>query len=271
MVVAATVVLVVLVLALGGLWVGQRGLIYFPDQQAVPPVRQVLMGATDVELTTSDGLRLGAWLVPPSRGDRGFVVLSAPGNGGNRAGRVGLARALAEAGFTALVMDYRGYGGNPGRPTEAGLAADAQAAYRYLIATGWSADRIIYLGESLGCAVVVALATSHPPAGLVLRSPFEDLAAVAGQHHPYLPVRAMLWDDFPVADLIAAIDVPTVVVYGGGDTIVPPEQSRRVAELAGGPVDVVLVEDADHNDPVLAEGPALIAAVTGLADRLASS
>ena len=81
-------------------------------------------------------------------------------------------------------------------------------------------------------------------------------------------IRVMLRDRYPVADIMAGIDVPAVVVYGGADTIVPPEQSLRVAEAAVGPVEVVRVDGADHNDRELAEGPALIHAVTALADRL---
>ena len=266
--IAAAVVLAVLLLALGGLWLGQRSLIYFPDPEPVRPAAQVLPGARDVELTTADGLRLGAWLVPPVRDDRGFVVLSTPGNAGHRAYRAGLARALAEAGFAVLLMDYRGYGGNPGRPTETGLSLDVRAARDFLLAAGWRSDRIIYLGESLGCAVVVTLAAEHAPAGLVLRSPFTDLAAVAANHFPYLPARLLLRDRYPVADLIATIDVPTVVVYGTADTIIPPEQSQRVAEVAAGPVAVVRVDGADHNDAVLGYGPDLIDAISELADGL---
>jgi pimeloyl-ACP methyl ester carboxylesterase len=269
MLTGALVVMTVLLVAVGALWLAQRRLIYLPDAAAVAPAGQVLPGARDVELTTADGLRLGAWLMPPSGPDRGFVVLSAPGNAGNRAGRAGLVAALSDAGFTVLAIDYRGYGGNPGRPTEEGLAHDLRPAHGFLVASGWSSQRMIYLGESLGCAAVVALADRHPPAGLVLRSPFTDLPAVAARHYPFLPVRAMLWDRLPVADLVARIDVPTVIVYGDADSIVPPEQSRQVAERAAGPVEVVRVEGADHNDAILAEGPPLVGAVAELADRLA--
>jgi pimeloyl-ACP methyl ester carboxylesterase len=269
MVTAALVVMTVLLMAVGALWLAQRRLIYLPDAGPVPPAGQVLPGARDVELITDDGLRLGAWLKPPSGPDRGFIVLSAPGNAGNRAGRAGLVAALSRAGFSVLAIDYRGFGGNPGSPTEEGLAHDLRAARDFLVAEGWSPQRTIYLGESLGCAAVVALAARHRPAGMVLRSPFVDLPAVAARHYPFLPVRAMLWDRFPVADLIAGINVPTVVVYGEADSIVPPEQSQQVADRAAGPVVVVRVAGADHNDAVLADGPALISAVVDLADRLA--
>jgi len=268
MVRAALIVVLVLVLPLGLLWLGQRRLIYLPDTATPPPATEVFRGGRDVVFTTRDGLTLGAWVVPPTSGDRRMAILAAPGNGGNRAGRASLAKALATEGFTVLLMEYRGYGGNPGSPTEEGLRLDARAARTYLVDAGWPADRILYLGESLGSAVVTELATEHPPAGLVLRSPFVDLAS-AGQHnYPYLPVRLLLWDGLPVADLMGRIRVPAVVVYGTADSIIPPEQSREVASRAAGAVEVVAVEGADHNDPVLFDGPPLIGAVVALADRL---
>src|SRR5689334_15064441 len=104
--------------ALGGaLWFGQRRLIYFPDRGEVPSAPTVMPNARDVAFDTSDDLRLAAWLVAPTGPPRDTAILVAPGNAGNRLGRVPLARALAGEGFTVLLMDYRGYGGNPGSPT----------------------------------------------------------------------------------------------------------------------------------------------------------
>ena len=126
-------------------------------------------------------------------------------------------------------------------------------------------ERLLYLGESLGCAVVTGLAVEYPPAGLELRSPFTDLAAVGSHHYPFLPVRALLRDRFPVAELVARIDVPTTVVLGSADGIVPPEQSRAVAQAAADLREVVEVPGADHNDRVLLDGPEVVAAVVALA------
>jgi len=253
----------------GSLWLVQRRLIYFPDRSPVPAAATVLAGARDVVLDTSDGLRLGAWLVPPAGPARDVAVLVAPGNAGNRRYRVPLARALAGAGFTVLLMDYRGYGANPGGPSQGGLARDVDAARDYLAGTvGIAPARMIYFGESLGAAVVTELATRYPPGGLVLRSPFTDLAAVGRYHYPILPVRPLLRDRYPVADLIGRITVPAVVVYGTGDRVVPPQQSRAVAARAGGPTRLVAVDGADHNDAALLDGAALIEAMVDLADRL---
>jgi fermentation-respiration switch protein FrsA (DUF1100 family) len=265
----ALIALLILAVLVTALWLLQRRLIYLPDKTAAGPAGAALPTARDVTLHTADGLDLGAWFVPPTGPDRGMTVLVADGNGGNRAGRAAVARALAERGFAVLLFDYRGYGGNPGSPSEAGLALDVQAAYRHLVQeAGVRPDQLIYFGESLGCAVVTALAVERPPAGMLLRSPFTDLAATAAVHFPFLPVRAMLRDRFPVAEQIARVDVPIAVVYGTADSVVPAVQSRAVATAAAGPVEVTAVEGADHNDAALFAGPAVIDAVVRLADRI---
>lgn len=258
-------------LLLALVWGFQRRFIYFPDTVPVPSAASVLPGARDVELHTEDGLTLGAWLVPAQAGRRGVPgvpVLVANGNGGDRSVRAPLARALAAEGMTVLLFDYRGYGGNPGSPSEAGLARDALAARDFLLEeTGSTVDRVIYYGESLGSAVVTELAsTGRPPGGLVLRSPFVDLATVGEVHYPLLPVRALLRDRYPLAEHLAGVDVPVTVVYGSEDTIVPPRLSRAVATVAPRLQRLVEVEGADHNSPALLNGEQLVAAVVEMAD-----
>jgi hypothetical protein len=264
---AGLVAAVVLAVLTGLLWGLQRRLVYFPDAGPVPAAGEVLPGARDVVLQTSDGLRLGAWFLP-GRDAEAPAVLVANGNGGHRGLRAPLAAALAGRGLAVLLFDYRGYGGNPGSPSEEGLARDVRAARAHLLEeAGVPPDRLLYLGESLGAAVVTELATEHPPAALVLRSPFVDLAAVGAAHYPFLPVRALLRDRYPVAERVAAIRVPTTVVLGGADSIVPPAQSRAVAAAAAGLHRLVEVPGADHNDRVLLDGDALVDAVVELAGR----
>jgi fermentation-respiration switch protein FrsA (DUF1100 family) len=217
-----------------------------------------------------DGLELGAWFLPPPGKDRRRAVLMAPGNGGNRAGRAELAKALSDRGFAVLVMDYRGYGGNPGSPTEDGLALDASAALAGLEERGYERQETIYFGESLGTGVVAGLAARRPPAGIVLRSPFPELADVGAHHYPWLPVRTILRDRFPVVDNLQeldGLDVPISVVYGDSDSVVPTRLSREVAQRAPGPVDEVVFRGADHNDPVMF-GDRVAQVVARLADRI---
>ena len=125
--VALLVVVAVMVTVTGALWALQRRLVYLPDTRPMPAAAAVLPGGEDVELTTSDGLRLGAWWLPAAD-RRAPAVLVAQGNGGARDLRIPLARALAAEGLSVLLFDYRGYGGNPGSPSEEGLALDVRAA-----------------------------------------------------------------------------------------------------------------------------------------------
>lgn len=265
---AAAAVVGVVVLLLVLLMLFQRRLIYLPERTAPPPASDVIDGAEDVTLTTSDGLELGAWFVPATAERRDISVLVTNGNGGNRAGRAPLAMELRAAGFDVLLFDYRGYGGNAGSPSEEGLVRDARAARAHLVQDrDVDPDRLVYFGESLGSGVVSALAVEHPPAGLLLRSPFVDLPAMAAVHYPLVPARLLLWDEFPVAQNVAQADVPTTVVYGTADTIVPPEQSRSVAEAASASVEVVTINGAGHNDAVMFDGRDVVAAVEELAER----
>ena len=127
-------------------------------------------------------------------------------------------------------MDYRGYGGNPGSPSQDGLAADADAAVGALKELGYPPQRSVYFGESLGSGVVAALQARHPPAGVVLRSPFPELADVGAHHYPWLPVRTLLRDRYPVVGYLATSDVSVTVIYGDRDSVVPAELSVRVAD-----------------------------------------
>jgi fermentation-respiration switch protein FrsA (DUF1100 family) len=257
------VVVALLAATVGLLWAFQRRLIYLPSPGPVPPAATVLPGAEDVAFTTADGLRLRGWFVPaagPGGARPGPAVLVCNGNAGHRAMRAELAAELARMGLAVLLFDYRGYGGNPGRPTEEGLAADARAALDHLAGRPEvDPERVVYLGESLGAAVALRLATERPPAALVLRSPFASLAEVGRRHYPMLPVSLLLWDRYDSWALIGRVRAPLLVVAGGRDRIVPPGHSRRLFAAAPEPKRLVVLDGVDHNDPELHAGPRLLA------------
>jgi len=214
----------------------------------------VLPAASEVTFPTADGLELSGWIVPAESPSASAAVLVFNGNAGHRAYRAPLAAAFARAGLTVLLFDYRGYGGNPGRPTEQGLIRDGEAARDFLESwPGIDPNRIVYFGESLGAAVALGVAVHRPPAALVLRSPFVSMAEVAGVHYPFLPVRWMLRDRYPSIERIAVVDSPLLVIAGQGDRIVPLSQSRRLFEAASGPTKrFEAIDGADHNDAALA-------------------
>src|SRR2546425_4273709 len=145
-------------IVLAVLWSVQRRLIYFPLAKNVPPAASVLPGAEDVTFDTTDGLRLGGWFIrAPASRDLAAVAVVFNGNAGDRSFRAPLAAALSTAGLSVLLFDYRGFGGNTGTPSEAGLLMDARAARAYLGGRGdVDPDRLVYFGESLGAAVAVA-------------------------------------------------------------------------------------------------------------------
>ena len=256
-VIVGTIVTLVVSGLLGLLWSQQRRLIYFPSGGPVPPAATVLPGARDVVLHTADGLELGGWYLPGT-GDAAVLVL--PGNGGDRSMRAPLAAGLHRMGLSVLLVDYRGYGGNPGKPTEEGLATDARAAHDWLTAQP-EVDRVVYFGESLGAAVAVGLAIERPPAALILRSPFTSLPDVAGEHYPWLPVGTLLMDRYPSLRRIPALQAPLLVIAGDEDDIVPWSLSRRLYEAAPEPKEFLTVPGAGHNDPALADGPQMLDAV----------
>jgi fermentation-respiration switch protein FrsA (DUF1100 family) len=259
--------LLVLVLAAAGvlvlLWLGQRRLIYLPSGPLVSPRDVGLAAAGELTVHTRDGVPLGAWFVPPAeRSPRGTIIVF-NGNAGNRAYRAPLAQRLSGSGYAVCLFDYRGYGGNPGSPTEQGLLEDARAVRNAIAARpGVDASRIVYLGESLGTGVAVALASESAPAALVLRSPFTSMADVAAHHYWFLPVRQLLTDRFDSLSRIHGVGCPVLVIAGDRDTIVPLELSQRLFEAAPEPKRLITFAGVDHNDAELLAGDAFVGAIT---------
>ncbi|CAN5813347.1 alpha/beta hydrolase [soil metagenome] len=253
-IVAGLLALVVAVVLLA--FLTQRRLLYFPDARAA--FTGDLPGHT-VTLHTSDGLDLAAWYTPPRGADTGTRVLVCNGNAGNYADRALLARALTARGMGVLLFDYRGYGGNAGRPSEAGLAADADAAQQWLAEHG-GGERLVYFGESVGAAVAAGLAQRHPPAGLVLRSPFPSLAAAA-RVQLHVGVGWLLRDHYRVTEAVQAASVPLLVVLAGDDAIVPPALGRQVYDAAPQPKRLIEIDGAGHNDRAVLDGDQMIAAI----------
>jgi fermentation-respiration switch protein FrsA (DUF1100 family) len=262
MIIAAVSILIVVVSILALIWTQQRRLIYFPTADV--PASNAIDGAhvDPVTFETTDGLTLNGWFFASAGLSPRVTVIVFNGNAGNRSHRVPLAAALHRHGLQVFLVDYRGYGENHGTPSQAGLSTDSRAAWAYLAnRPDVDPSRLVYFGESLGTAVAVDLAVDHPPAALVLRSPFTSMSDVGQYHYPFLPVHVLLRDRFALIDQISQSRAPVLVIAGGRDRIVPVESSRRVYEAAVSPKTFLLIPEADHNDYELFAGDEMISAI----------
>jgi hypothetical protein len=186
--------------------------------------------------------------VPSTAPDRLGHILFCHGNGGNVGDRAPHASLLAAAGFDVLLFDYRGYGRSPGRPGEAETYADARAARAALLAAeDVDPARVLYLGESLGAAVALELAVAHPPAGLILQSPFTSIRDIARVHYPFIP-RALVPEAYPSLDRIPHLRAPLLVLHGARDPVVPLMHGEEVFHAAPEPKRLEVFPAAAHND-----------------------
>lgn len=235
------------------LWWLQPRLVFHPDV----PSRSVVFTPADaglrydpVTITTSDGLDLDAWFVPGPRTDSP-AVLFLHGNAGNIGHRIDTLEMLHEAGAATLIIDYRGFGRSEGHPTERGTYRDANAAWRWLVEErGYTADRIVLAGRSLGAAVATWLAARVEPAGLVLEAAFTSIVELGQYHYPWAPVRWLSRFRYETADQLARVTCPVLLVHGRHDDIVPIRHAERLAAASNNVVDL-LVLDGGHNDAML--------------------
>jgi hypothetical protein len=250
-------------------WIFQRSLIYFPTTSVPAPASLGLRDVDEVTVATGDGLELKAWFLRAEGPVPRPAVVVFNGNAGNRAYRAPLGSALRRLGVHVLLTDYRGYGGNPGRPTEPGLALDGRAALAWITSRpDVDQSHVVYFGESLGTAVAIALAADAPPAALILRSPFTSLADIGAHHYRLLPVRWLLMDRFDCVDRIGRVRAPVLVIAGSRDAIVPLAFSERLHAAARPPKTMLVIPDADHNDAELLAGNEMMRGVTEFLEPL---
>jgi len=225
------------------LLIGQRKILFRCDAADVDPATLGLEAET-LRLETEDGERLAAWRIPPAPGRP--LILYFHGNAGGLDLRVERFRAFAAAGMGVLAIEYRGYAGSTGRPSERGLKLDGEATYAAAIASGVKPERIVVFGESLGSGVAVALAAHHNVGALVLDSPFSSIADVAAAAYWFVPVRALLRDPFHNDLIITQVSAPTLMVHGTKDPVVPIRFGEKLFALANPPKTFWRIEGAGH-------------------------
>ena len=235
----------------GGMYTFQRNLLYIPSQSVPSPAESGVPEMTVVELETADGLRLMSWSQPAT--DDRITIVYFHGNGGHIGYRGGKVRPYLDAGYGMLLVSYRGYGGNPGSPTEDGLYADGHAAMAFLAEQGVAPGQTVVYGESLGTGVAVQIALDQaragtPVAAVVLEAPFTSTVDAGSNHYPWLPVRWLMKDRFDSLSKIAGIQAPLLIIHGGRDRVVPFRLGKALYAEAVAPKESLWIPDAGHND-----------------------
>jgi fermentation-respiration switch protein FrsA (DUF1100 family) len=233
-------------------------LIFFPD----PHVPDPPPGVTERIITAGDGVRLHSWYAPGPP-DAPTLVWS-HGNGGNIADRADVLLALAARGLAVLAYDYRGYGRSTGRPSEAGVYRDVEAAYESERARGVPATRIVAFGESLGGAVAIRLATERPCAGVAVVSTFTSMQDVGRRHYGTLALLA--GNRFDSRSRVGRLRVPLFVAHGDEDEIVPFALGEDLFAAAREPKRFLHLPRFHHND--VFDAPGLLDAIAAFAHEV---
>lgn len=228
------------------LYVVQRRLIYLP---ALTPAYTKDVGLRNVRIRrvqTEDGLGIILWHVRTHESMPTIIYYH--GNAGTLGDRADKYRSLSDAGFNVIALSYRGYSGNPGRPSEAGLYMDARAALAYAYESGVMDEQIILYGESLGSGVAVQMATEMDPRMLVLEAPYTAVSDRAAEIYPWLPIKLLIKDKYRSIDKIANIHTPLLIFHGDQDKTIPIAHGRKLLELAPDPKRGIFFEGIGHTD-----------------------
>jgi len=233
-------------------WFANRS-VYFPFPYPQGEwYMQAALNAEDVWMETADRVKLHAWWIrcPESK----LVTLFLHGNAGNITHRGPHAREIVAAGSSLLLVDYRGYGKSAGRPSEAGLYADAEAGYAHLLTRGYQPGQVVIHGESLGSAAAVDLASRRAAAGVVLEAPFTSARDVAAKILPFIGPM-VIWS-YDTRAKIHRVRAPLLIIHGDRDEIIPFEMGRALFDAAATSKSFWPVARAGHNDIVETAGAA---------------
>jgi len=227
------------------LWVLQERLIFFPQSLSGPQraaLAQRFPGVREVFLQSGEQ-KIHAWHVPAQPGAP--LVIYFGGNAEEVSWMIPEA-ATRVPGVAWLLVDYRGYGGSEGSPSETTILADALQWYDYA-ARELKPARISVFGRSLGSGPAVFLASQRTISQVILATPFDSLLEVAKRHYPYLPVRLMLRHPFDSIGRAPGIVAPLLCLAAQRDEVIPPAHARKLYDAWGGAKRWIELEEAGHN------------------------
>ena len=222
----------------------QRNLLYHPSENNYLNDK-ITFNYEEIFIETDKKIKLKSWFIKKDL-DKFKTILIFHGNAGNLFNRVYKLNELNKLDVNILLISWRGFSGNKGKPTEKNLYHDADEAVKWLNNQGAISKNIILYGESLGTGVAAELGTSNAFGGIILESPFTSIANAAKIYYPYLPVSIILKDRYDSIGKIKNINTPIFIMHGKMDNIVPQQMGLELFEKANNPKYSYFPEDDDH-------------------------
>ena len=222
----------------------QRNLLYHPSENNYLNDK-ITFNYEEIFIETDKKIKLKSWFIKKDL-NKFKTILIFHGNAGNLFNRVYKLNELNKLDVNILLISWRGFSGNKGKPTEKSLYHDAEEAVKWLNNRGAISKNIILYGESLGTGVATELGTSNAFGGIILESPFTSIANAAKIYYPYLPVNIILKDRYNSIGKIKNITTPILIMHGKKDNIVPQKMGLELYEKANQPKFSYFPENDDH-------------------------
>jgi len=273
--VIAFLVCLAYVIAIVGIRLYEPRLVYQPGARSVdPPDASLALHERSVSFKAADSTSLSAWVIPAAgtAPDAPWVLIS-HGNYGNigYGGRPQFYAWFRDLGVNLFAYDYRGFGASDGSPSEAGVYADAAAAYRYLTdSLHVPPSRIVLFGHSLGTGVTIELARHVAAAGMIVEDAYTSVVDRGQEVFPLLPIRLIARSRFASIDKIGALRLPKLFLHARNDRTIPIEHGRRLFAAAAEPKEFVEL-NAGHADGYTADRTRYYGAVDAFIRRVTAS
>jgi len=225
-------------------YIFQRNLLYHPTENNYFGDK-ILVDVEKIKIRTQDNIQLVSWYHKKNL-NKYKTILFLHGNAGSLENRIHKINHFKDMNINFLIIAWRGFSGNEGKPTEKGLYEDARSAVRWLKSNGVGENNIIIYGESLGTGVATEIAQNKNFAGVILESPFTSMVDAGKDKYPYLPVKLLLKDKYESDQKIKNIKSPVLIMHGKVDNIVPFHMGEKMYELANEPKYYYFSEYDDH-------------------------
>jgi fermentation-respiration switch protein FrsA (DUF1100 family) len=236
--------LITYLIVLTYIYLFQRNLLYHPSVNGYQG-DEINFNYEEVFIKNNEGIKLKAWLHKKDLINK-KTILFFHGNAGNLTNRNYKLNELSKFDVNFLIVAYRGFSGNQGKPSEQGLYEDARSALDFLKIKGVKEKNLILYGESLGTAVAIETAKNKDLAGIILESPFTSMVELAQKYYPFLPVKFLLKDKYETIKKLPKINSPLLVLHGKIDNIVPFSMGKKVFEKAKEPKFKYFIDNDDH-------------------------